>query len=448
MYKVYLYKAALFSVGAALLTLGIIIVCQREVLLTPLTVIGGTVLLLHGLYNAIDFIAKGGKLTSKRKKAKLFTALLNTGIGIAILVVPTLTVSLCIMVFAAYVMLNAASKLADFIVAKINKQPGGFKDLIAFIFFATFAILLFATNLRTEAFLLISGIYCILYGAEMISDFIKQIVPQKAKNHLKRRIRISLPVFISTFLPLGTLRYINEYISTNDQLPEFDGPVRDDTSPPDVEVMVHVSNNGSGKIGHLDLFLDGEVISYGNHDWKSHKLFSVFGDGILFTAKKEPYLDFSVTHDRKMIFSYGLRLTPEQLEAVREEVKRLKSMTVPWKPPYQIAYEESGGTAKITDFHDYCSILWNGTHADFFKFRKGKFKTYSILSTNCVLLTDNIIGKAGADVVCINGIASPGIYYDYLERLYMTENSMVISKKIYDRKTMRKLKKERTGNDE
>lgn len=436
MYRIYLYKAALFAYGAALLTLGIIILVQRQVLLTPLAVIGGIVLLLHGIHNLINFITKNGTLKAKRKKALLLTAISNTALGVIVLIMPRITFGLFLFVFALYVLLNAASKLTDFIITKINGQPGGWYDLIAFLFFGAFAGIMLVTDMRTDAFLIISGIYCILYGSTTLLDFINQVFPQRAKNSLKRKIRFSLPVFISTFIPLNTLRRINEYIAANDEMPPFEQIDKGDFDPPDLEVMVHVSNNGSGKIGHLDLFIDGKVISYGNHDWSSHKFFAVFGNGILFTAEKKPYLEFSVTHDRKMIFSYGFRLTAEQLCAVRKKIEELKASTVPWKPPYQIAFEEKGENARLNDYHDYCSKLWAGTHADFFKFRKGKFKTYSVLSTNCVLLTDEILGKTGADIVFINGIASPGIYYDYLEKLYLTPGSMVISKTIYDRKSV------------
>jgi len=449
MYRIYFYKALLLALGAAMLTLGIVIVSQREVLITPLAYFAGAVLIIHGANNLFAFIAHNGRLGQKRRKAKLITAIVNIGLGILLFSLPKLSFALAAYVLAAYLLFNAASKLADFIVAKINHQPGHIFDLLAFAFYMVFVCLMFGTGLRDDTFLIISGVYCILFGAEMISDFIDLTVPQRIKNDLKRRIRISPPVYVSTFMPLGTLRYINEYISVNDNLPELPEDDRGDGSPPDIEIMVHVSNNGSGKIGHLDLFFDGEVISYGNHDWSSHRLFGVFGDGVMFTAEKEPYLDFSVTHDRKMVFAYGLRLTQEQLDAVRQEVARLKSITVPWKPPYQSALEEKGAEkVKLTDFHDYASEVWNGTHANFYKFTHGKFRTYSILSTNCVLLTDEILGKAGTDIVCISGIASPGIYYDYLERLYMTHKTMVISKTIYDRKTMRKLKKERTNKNE
>ncbi len=449
MYRIYLYKAALFALGAAMVVLGIIIVSQREVLMTPLAYFAGAVLSIHGARNLFSFISRGGKLGQKRKEAKLITALVNIALAILIVAMPELSFTLAAYLLAAYLLFNGASKLADFIVAKTDRQPGHYLDLIAFLFYLVFVILLLVKGQSTYTFLMISGIYCILFGAETLSDFITLALPQKFKNDMKRHIRISVPVFVSTFMPLGTLRYVNEYISLNDELPKLETDDRGDGAPPDMEIMVHVSNNGSGKIGHLDLYIDGQVISYGNHDHASHRLFGVFGDGVMFTADKETYLDFSVTHDRQLVFSYGLRLLPEQLAAVREEVRKIKKDTVPWKPPYQLACETKGAeNVRLSDHHDYCSELWNGTHADFYKFSGGKFRTYSILSTNCVLLTDEIVGKAGTDIVCISGIASPGIYYDYLERLYMTQKTMVISKTIYDRKTMRKLKKERTNKNE
>ena len=447
MYRMYLYRAALLAYGLVQIAVGIIFIVQREKLMLPLTIIGGSVLILHGFMNIINYITKQGHVSKRRHKSFLFMGVISIILGIVALAVPKSTFRIVTLVFALYILLNGASKLADFIVMKINKQPGGWTLFIAFVFFLTFGIILIASNRSASAFLLVSGIYFILYGASTISDFAGRMVPQKAKNSLKRRVRISLPVFISTFIPLNTLRYINEYITVNDELPAPAVPEKSGTDP-DIEVMVHVSNNGSGKIGHLDVCIDGEVISYGNHDWISHKLFAVFGDGILFTAERERYIDFSVTHDRKMVFCYGFRLTSEQLSAVRQEIEKLKSLTVPWKAPFETAHENDPKNAKLSDYHDYCSKLWFGTRAKFYKFKKGKFKTYSVLSTNCVLLTDTILGKTGADIVFINGIASPGIYYDYLEKLYMYPDSAVISKTIYSRKNIRKHKADRKNKNE
>ena len=447
MYKIYLYKAALLIYGLVQTAVGIIFIVQQEKLMLPLTIVGGSVLILHGLMNIINYITKQGHVSKRRHKSFIFLGVVSIALGITALAVPKATFRIVTVVFAAYIFLNGASKLADFIIMKINRQPGGWTLLMAFVFFLTFGIILIASNRSASAFMLVAGIYFILYGASTLSDFAGRMVPEKAKNSLKRRIRFSVPVFVSTFMPLNTLRYINEYISVNDELPAPAVPEKSGGDP-DIEVMVHVSNNGSGKIGHLDVCIDGEVISYGNHDWSSHKLFAVFGDGILFTAEKERYIDFSVTHDRKMVFCYGFRLTPEQLSAVRQEIAKLKSLTVPWKAPFEKAHEADPKNAKLSDYHDYCSKLWFGTRAKFYKFKKGKFKTYSVLSTNCVLLTDTILGKAGADIVFVSGIASPGIYYDYLEKLYMYQGSAVISKTIYSRKNIRKHKAERKNKNE
>lgn len=449
MYKVYLYKAALFALGLTMLALGIIIVTQREILMTPLAYFAGAVFAIHGIRNLFAFIAHGGKLGQKRKEAKLITALVNISLAVLIIILPNLSFILAAYLLAAYMLFNGIASIGDFIVARLDRQPGHISDLFAFLFYLVFVVLLLVKGLTTDMFLIISGVYCILFGAEMLSDFFTLLVSQKVKNDLRRHIRISPPVFVSMFMPLSRLRYINDYISLNDEFPEMNTGIRSDGSPPDIEIMIHVSNNGSGRVGHLDLIIDGEVISYGNYDQTSHKLFTAFGDGIMFTAEKDPYLYFSVKHDRQLVFTYGLRLTDEQLEAVRRQVTELKSQAEPWMPPSQKASEEKNAEGQKTSvFHDYGSDLWTWTHCSFYKFTSGKFKNYSVLSTNCVLLTDAILGKAGTDLVCISGVLVPGVYYDYLERLYMTQKSMVISKTIYDRKTMRQLKKERKNENE
>ncbi len=216
MYKVYLYKAGLFSVGATLLVLGIIILNQGGALLTPIIAIGGTVLILHGFHNLIGFITVSGKLSEKRKKRLLILSAVNVASGVVVLTMPKGTAHFLIFVFALYVLLNGLSKLADFIISKLNKQSGHWTELIAAVFFFVFTALLLIPSMKNETFVVTLGIYSILFGAELISDFIRQVIPQKAKNNLKRRIRISPPVFIATFLPIQTLRKINEYISVND----------------------------------------------------------------------------------------------------------------------------------------------------------------------------------------------------------------------------------------
>ena len=58
------------------------------------------------------------------------------------------------------------------------------------------------------------------------------------------------------------------------------------------------------------------------------------------------------------------------------------------------------------------------------KFSSSEFKTYFVLSTNCVLLADSIVGKAGTDILSPQGFIVPGTYQDYLDlEYYKTKRS-------------------------
>ena len=72
------------------------------------------------------------------------------------------------------------------------------------------------------------------------------------------------------------------------------------------------------------------------------------------------------------------------------------------------------------------------TNTRFYKFNKGRFKTYFVLGSNCVKLAETIMGKAGMDIIDLNGIISPGTYQSYLEKEYQRVNGAIITKNIYN----------------
>ena len=53
--------------------------------------------------------------------------------------------------------------------------------------------------------------------------------------------------------------------------------------------------------------------------------------------------------------------------------------------------------------------------AELYKFTSSRFKSYFVLSTNCCLLADSIVGQAGTAVLDVRGVIAPGTYQDYLE---------------------------------
>lgn len=431
MYKLYLYKISLCLYGAGLIAIGIAVLAQGHVLLQPAAIIGGVVLSFHGAHLLLKYFFK--RQETINQSASLLAGLFNLGMGILVIIMHTFTVGLLIAAFTVYVFMNAIVKLTDFLLLSANKIKGSFFALVAFIFYTVFGVLMvFVPNMGQQSFLIVSGIYCILYGVCVVNDFIAFILPKKAKNVLKRKIRITLPVFISTFIPLRLLRSFNSFVQPETENQDeyvFESSLKEGEKP-DIEILIHVSEKGYGRFGHCDICLDGTILSYGNYDRKSFKFKGGIGDGILFEVDKKTYLEYCVDYRKKTLFSFGLKLNEEQLNQVKEEIKRIKSTAVPWKPPYQVALE-NGEDVKLEDFKDYCSAMWAKTKAKYYKCTEGRFKTYFIMTTNCVLLTDSIVGKAGADIVRFNGIITPGAYFDYLQREYLIPGSMVISREVY-----------------
>ena len=427
MKREYIQKAWLFVYGAAMITLGIIILVQGEFLITPAAIIGGAIITVNGVHQIISTL---------KANPRLLNGIGNILIGTVTMIAPSMTLGILTMIFSLYVLLNATVKLIDFIASVRNKTNDVFVNFISFAFFLTFGvIMLFGSFYDQRGLLVIAGIYCIMYGATEIKDFIREVLPNRAKTAIRRKVRVSLPLFVSTFVPLGVLKNYQKRLDSREIDIEkllSEEKIADKNSEPNIHVLIHVSDDGVGMMGHCDLYFDGEVLSYGNYDASSERMFGALGDGVMFTVDFETYVKYGIKYDNQMIFDYGLLLSDEQIEKVRSEIARLKSLAYRWEPPFQLAREKDS-KAKLSDFKDYCSRLWDGTKAEFYKFKSGKFKSYCVMSTNCVLLADSVLSKAGTDIVNIAGIISPGSYYDYLQKEYRLENGIVVSRDIYSK---------------
>ena len=121
-------------------------------------------------------------------------------------------------------------------------------------------------------------------------------------------------------------------------------------------------------------------------------------------------------------------MTEEQKQSVRKQIGLLTPLLIRWYPDGQLA---AMGKPNRGAVDDYASRLYEATGARFYKFRSGRFKTYFVLGTNCVLLADRLIGASGSDIIHVSGIITPGTYYDYLNRQYLLQNSNVISRHAY-----------------
>lgn len=284
------------------------------------------------------------------------------------------------------------------------------------------------TQLVVQTFII--GSYLVLYGLTNLRDgfIFEESIEQQS---LKRHVRLTLPLFIAALVPRMTLQRVNDFLADNkDQTAQAVYNRQKDISViPTLEVFVHVGEEGFGAVGHVDLSYKGRVYGYGSYDVLSERLGGAIGDGVLFKAERQAYIDFC-TQEGMTMLGYQMVLTSEQEAAIEERLDEIDKLLVPWNPSSEKVSKTADGQA----IEMYAYRIKKEIGAELFKFRKSKFKTYFVLSTNCVLLADSVIGQAGTDILGIRGFIAPGTYQTYLDQEYEKPHSMVVAKNIYYRK--------------
>lgn len=356
--------------------------------------------------------------------------LINITMALIIYLKPEIIVSILPIFFGIYAIFSGIIRILIYMQYKVNNVKGRFFIIIGAIVLIILGVLIIAHPL--SSILPISniiGLFFIFYGLSFIIDGILEGLSPEIKNSFKRRIRISLPVFMVALIPHKILMEINKSLETED-LNEEDLTVFKENIPFDLEVLIHVAEKGTGAFGHVDIWFEGEVMTYGSYDEDTYKLFGAISDGVFIEIdNKDKYIDFSQKFMGKTLFGFGLKLTDEQKLRVREKIDEIKENLYIWKPKIQLDEEQSITPEKKRE--DYASIVYDHLKGKFYKFLKGPFKTYFVMNTNCVLLADKIVGQSGIDIIKISGLITPGAYFEFFNREFMKKNSFVISRTIY-----------------
>lgn len=413
--------------GIATLAVGILLIILRRSFLTVAFYLAAAVVLFGSAARLVAAFLQKPWL-----KRRIIGAFAGMAIGVVMFSFPALPRFLIPELFALYLLLNACVKTVDSVIIIRKKTEHLLPVLIPCVTYWIFGlILLFSPLYYLSAVLVVIGIYCILLGGTYIADFIRSSIPDPAKNRAKRHIRISLPIFLAAFVPHSVLTKLNSYLALPDSATEGfeDLSEKKEEEEPDVEIFIHVSSDGFCVIGHCDICFEGELIAYGNYDEASSTPIGT-GDGVLLITSRASYIPYCLENNGTTLFSFGLRLSQEQRMAVRAAIGEIKERLIPWDPPLQAARRRNP-SASETEYPDFASRLCNETGARFYKFKRGRFKYYFVMSTNCVLLVDSIIGGAGTDILSINGMISPGTLYDYLESEFLKQNSIVVSRNVY-----------------
>lgn len=431
--KLYMLTSSLLA-GVVLIVVGLIFLLLDANLYKRIINIFTFSILLIGTYNFIKYFLK--KDNSFDKNIIFSKTFFNLIFVMILSIFPKIPLSIIPIVFGLYMLLNAIVRLLTFVALTKNNATGKVKEFfMMFIYLLIGLPMLFTPIKSIELLLTIIGVYLILLGTTYINDFVSSLIPLKYKNKLNRKIRISLPVLLEAIIPYQVLKEINEYMNkSNDKAVVKDLVDKKIEQEPDMEVFVHTSEHGYNRFGHVDLYFDGKVISYGNYDDESKKYLDMFGDGVLFTTAKDKYIPFCIEESDKTIFGFGLKLSNKQKDNVRNHLDKMKNNLYEWNPPYKL----NKHSKDRNKYDDYSSRLYKKTKADFYKFKSGKFKTYFIVGINCCMLADQIIGKSGSDILKMNGIITPGAYYEYLNNEFYKKNSMVITKTVYNKETTKK----------
>ncbi len=421
-------------IGVCLIISGIFLIVLKDHLYINLIHIFILAILFLSIKQFVNYFF--GK--KKDQKMNFTRCFFNLIFCIILSLFQNIPLSILPLIFGSYLLLNGVIKFISYIILLRNKSNGRIIELIVSLFYFAISIpIIFSPLKNLNTVLILLGIYFILLGINYLVDFITFLIPKRIKNKIKRNFRISLPAAMEAIIPYTVLNEINYLLNQENYDKPFVFEEKSEEAEPDMEIFVHTSSHGFNRMGHVDLYYQGKVISYGNYDASSVHFFDMLGDGVVFTTDREKYIPFCIEHSDKTLFVFGLKLTDHQKKNIDKELEKLFSQLVEWNPPYVEAIFKRKRVSK-NKYKDYASRLYQITNAKFYKFTSGRFQKYFVLGTNCCRLADWIIGKSGIDLLKMNGVITPGTYYEYLNREFQKKNSMVISRKIYNQKNVDK----------
>lgn len=400
--------------GLLFIIIGIIYIIRNYTVYTLSFKLLGILTLISSLLKLINLILKRKKVLTN-----ILDIFLNTILGILFINKPNLFIYLSTKIFSMYALIQSLCGFINLIIYKQDKLKGKIYILTTSTLSLMLSItLMFSKDTSSIYICYIIGLYLILYGITIISSSILT----------KTKIVLPLPIIFTMFLPniliKRILKGINPKKINNNQ-------------DQDLEILIHLSKTGSASLGHVEIAFQGKIYSYACYNYLNRRLFGGIGDGIFGIFDKKAYLKYCICEKNRFILSYGVKLTNKEKENIIKEIDKLISTnTEIWYP--EIKYYEDGLIEK-RDFNEMANKIYKHANGKFYRFTKGKYKTFFVLRTNCATCVDNIFNAIGTKIINLEGIISPGTYYSYLEKEYHKKNSKIISKTLYTKELIEKL---------
>lgn len=268
--------------------------------------------------------------------------------------------------------------------------------------FISFYLIIYNINFSGLFVISLSG-YLLFYGIDLTITSLL---------NLKQRLR--LPSFLAILLPDFFLRQLNR-LNIRVEKQEESKKISQDY----VNIYVHLGNKISSRFGHVDIGYKGLVYTYGNHDPNNRNKYFLWGSGILGVIDEERFISFSVNEDNKRIFKFVYQLTNQQKENLEHRINELLFQTKEFKWVKE--------TDDLTHYLPMVNKSVGNNYGKYYEFLdSSKFRYYNVLKINCVLVSYYLINDKQNGLFKLEGIISPGAYFETLMSLYNQNNSPII----------------------
>lgn len=337
-------------------------------------------------------------------------------------------------IVGCWILLHTIVKAIVLYIKIENKLPGQIRSILLFFFDLTMCfILLFQPNKQAYLISYGVGIYLLIYGINMLWNFIREIIPRNSGTKLDQKIRLAIPPFLAAIIPPTLMHSILDGNEEEVAKQQFD--VYKSTLKVDLEVFIHLASSGPAMLGHMDIVYKGIVMSYGCYDPHKRRLLGTMGDGVILVAPRNPYIRNCLEHENKILISFGISLKDEQRQRLEVKLQEIKDH---FKEFYSDEQLYQKGLLHLKDSDDYISrVTRRVSQARFYKTKDERMKTFFVLSSNCVYFASQVLQEIGLNLFDLSGIISPGSYFDFLNEQFKSDKSFVISRKVYRKKDAR-----------
>lgn len=282
-------------------------------------------------------------------------------------------------------------------------------DAFISLFFAIALMIHPSRNFNVLSYWL--GSYFIIYGLSfIIQGFSKMFLSSDAL------FTMPVPVFIGALLTGNTLDHIDELKNTEADIKT------------DLEVFIYLREGFFGRFGHMDFSYKGLTYSYGGFDPHTQKLGGSYGDGVLIVADRDPFLKHGNLFKKATIVKYGLNLNETQHCLIQQNIDDLLNSAYPYPSDAENDFNEG----RLKDNYDtYLNNVYLKTKAKTYTFKQGAFKTYFVLSTNCVKVVSHILRMKDLKLIDLKGVVTSGTYLNYFNNEYLNKSNIVVSRYVY-----------------